>query len=104
MQDLKDKKVTELRKIKREYIKTYIGDFNKPHNYIEYLTELNRLIKEKKYVRTRKSRILDVLKGLDYADQAKILDSCKKSLKTIAERKESLKEWGTIHKSLILES
>jgi len=49
-------------------------------------------------------RILAILRGLDYADQAKILDSCKKSLKTIAERKDSLKEWANIHKSLTLES
>jgi hypothetical protein len=54
--------------------------------------------------KTHKHRILAILRGLDYADQAKILDSCKKSLKTIAERKESLKDWGNIHKSLILES
>jgi hypothetical protein len=40
-------------------------------------------------------RILAILRGLDYADQAKILESCKKSLKTIAERKESLNEWQT---------
>jgi hypothetical protein len=53
---------------------------------------------------TRKSRILAILKGLDYADQAKILESCKKSLKTIAERKESLSEWANIHKSLTLEN
>jgi hypothetical protein len=49
-------------------------------------------------------RILAILRGLDYADQVKILESVQKSLKTIAERKESLKDWGTIHKSLILES
>jgi hypothetical protein len=53
--------------------------------------------------KTHKHRILDVLRGLDYADQAKILDSCKKSLKTIAERKESLSDWANIHKSLTLE-
>jgi hypothetical protein len=52
---------------------------------------------------TRKHRILAILKGLDYADQAKILESCKKSLKTIAERKESLKDWANIHKYLTLE-
>jgi hypothetical protein len=54
--------------------------------------------------KTHKHRILAILRGLDYADQAKILDSCKKSLKTIAERKESLKDWGTIHRTLILEN
>jgi len=54
--------------------------------------------------KTPKHRILAILRGLDYADQLTILESCKKSLKTIAERKDSLKEWGTIHKSLILES
>jgi len=54
--------------------------------------------------KTPKHRILAILRGLDYADQLTILESCKKSLKTIAERKESLKEWGTIHKSLTLEN
>jgi len=54
--------------------------------------------------KTHKHRILDILRGLDYADQAKVLDSCKKSLKTIAERKESLKDWANIHKSLTLEN
>jgi hypothetical protein len=54
--------------------------------------------------KTPKHRILAILRGLDYADQAKILDSCKKSLKTIAERKESLKDWANIHKSLTLEN
>ena len=54
--------------------------------------------------KTHKHRILAILRGLDYADQVKILESCKKSLKTIAERKESLKDWANIHKSLILES
>jgi hypothetical protein len=49
-------------------------------------------------------RILAILRGLDYADQAKILESCKKSLKTIAERKESLKDWASIHRTLILEN
>jgi hypothetical protein len=54
--------------------------------------------------KTHKHRILAILKGLDYADQAKILDSCKKSLRTIAERKESLNDWANIHKSLTLDN
>jgi hypothetical protein len=54
--------------------------------------------------KTHKHRILAILKGLDYADQAKILDSCKKSLKTIAERKSMRIDWANIHKSLTLES
>jgi hypothetical protein len=53
--------------------------------------------------KTHKHRILAILKGLDYADQAKILDSCKKSLKTIAARKAMLSDWANIHKTLTLE-
>jgi hypothetical protein len=54
--------------------------------------------------KTHKHRILAILKGLDYADQANILDSCKKSLRTIAERKESLIDWANIHKTLTLDN
>jgi hypothetical protein len=44
MERLADKTVEELRQIREDYLKEYIGDFNKPFGYETKLKNLDRLI------------------------------------------------------------
>ncbi len=55
-------------------------------------------------MKTTKTKIMSALKGLDYADQMKVLNEVKRALTIIDHRKESIKDWGKIHRTLILES
>ena len=47
MEKLAEKTVEELKKIREEYIKKYIGDFDKPIDYARTLLHLDRLIMAK---------------------------------------------------------
>lgn len=47
MERLADKTVEELKQIREEYVKKYIGDFDKPINYARTLLHLDRLIMAK---------------------------------------------------------
>jgi len=47
MARLADKTVEELRQIREDYVKKYIGDFNKPFGYKTELKNLDRLIAAK---------------------------------------------------------
>jgi hypothetical protein len=47
MERLENNSVKELNKIREQYIKTYIGDFNKPWNYKQELKQLDKLIAQK---------------------------------------------------------
>ena len=47
MERLANKSVKELKEIREQYIKTYIGDFNKPGNYKQELNQLDKLIAQK---------------------------------------------------------
>ncbi len=47
MKRLEDKTVDELKKIREDYAKKYIGDFNKPFGYKCVLKTLDRLIAAK---------------------------------------------------------
>jgi hypothetical protein len=47
MERLSNKSAKELKEIREQYIKTYIGDFNKPWNYKSELKNLDRLIAAK---------------------------------------------------------
>ena len=47
MERLADKTVEELMKIKEDYVKKYIGDFDKPIDYASTLLHLDRLIMAK---------------------------------------------------------
>jgi len=47
MERLADKSVEELKKIREDYVKKYIGDFDKPTNYASTLFHLDRLIMAK---------------------------------------------------------
>lgn len=44
MEKLADKTVEELKQIREEYVKKYIGDFDKPTDYALTLLHLDRLI------------------------------------------------------------
>ena len=44
MERLADKTVYELKKIREDYVKKYIGDFDKPFGYKSELKKLDRLI------------------------------------------------------------
>jgi len=47
MERLADKTVKELKKIREDYVKKYIGDFDKPFGYKSELKNLDRLIAAK---------------------------------------------------------
>ncbi len=47
MERLENKSVEELKQIREEYIKKYIGDFNKPTDYKLNLKILDRAIRAK---------------------------------------------------------
>ena len=47
MERLSSKSVKELKEIRKQYIKTYIGDFNKSWNYKQELKQLDKLIVQK---------------------------------------------------------
>jgi len=47
MERLADKTVDELKKIREDYVKKYIGDFDKPFGYKSELENLDRLIAAK---------------------------------------------------------
>jgi hypothetical protein len=47
MERLANKSVKELKEIREQYIRTYIGDFNKPWNYKQELKQLDKLIAQK---------------------------------------------------------
>ena len=47
MERLANKTVEELRQIREDYVKKYIGDFNKPFGYKNELKNLDRLIAAK---------------------------------------------------------
>ena len=47
MERLVDKTVVELKQIREDYVKKYIGDFNKPFGYKSELNSLDRLIAAK---------------------------------------------------------
>jgi len=47
MERLADKTVKELKQIREDYVKKYIGDFNKPFGYKSELRKLDRLIAAK---------------------------------------------------------
>ena len=47
MERLADKTVDELKKIREDYVKKYIGDFDKPFGYKSELKNLDRLIEAK---------------------------------------------------------
>lgn len=47
MERLADKTVDELKKIREDYVKKYIGDFDKPFGYKSELKTLDRLIAAK---------------------------------------------------------
>ena len=47
MERLADKTVYELKKIREDYVKKYIGDFDKPFGYKQVLKNLDRLIAAK---------------------------------------------------------
>lgn len=48
MRNYNNKSLEELEEIKENYIKQYIGDFDKPFNYKQELNNLNKLILSKK--------------------------------------------------------
>lgn len=47
MEKLADKTIEELKQIRENYIKKYIGDFDKPIDYTQTLLHLDRLIMAK---------------------------------------------------------
>ena len=47
MEKLTDKTVKELKQIREDYIKKYIGDFDKPFGYKRELKNLDKLIAAK---------------------------------------------------------
>lgn len=47
MERLANKSAKELREIREQYIKIYIGDFNKPRDYKQELKQLDKLIAQK---------------------------------------------------------
>ena len=47
MERLADKTAEELKKIREEYVKKHIGDFDKPIDYTRTLLHLDRLIMAK---------------------------------------------------------
>ena len=47
MERLADKTVEELKQIRKDYVKKYIGDFDKPFGYKSELKNLDRLIAAK---------------------------------------------------------
>lgn len=47
MEKLSDKTVEELKQIREDYVKKYIGDFDKPFGYKSELKNLDRLIAAK---------------------------------------------------------
>jgi hypothetical protein len=47
MEKLSDKSIEELKIIREDYVKKYIGDINKPLNYASELFHLDRLIMAK---------------------------------------------------------
>lgn len=47
MKRLADKTVEELKQIREDYVKKYIGDFDKPFGYKSELKNLDRLIAAK---------------------------------------------------------
>lgn len=70
MKRLADKTVDELKKIREDYVKKYIGDFDKPFGYKSELKTLDRLIAAKESVKEQTNNLQERNQMLE----AKILD------------------------------
>ena len=65
MDNLENKSLEELKEIKEKYIGQYIGDYDKPVNYIKHLKRLDKLIRYEKSTEHDAYKLLRLLKEDD---------------------------------------